>query len=1013
MRYGLAVVAVAAGWALRHELTERLGPGLPTFVTFYPGIMVAALVAGLGPGLAATALTVWVVGGWGLPTTELFEVSSPAHRVSLVLFGGMGLFMSAVAEVHRRSRRKAAAYDQERALNQARREKAEELQRLNRSLVALARSNEALMRAAEEPAYLEEVTRIIVEVCGHAMVWIGFAEDDEGKTVRPAAWAGFEEGYLATLQVTWADTERGRGPTGTAIRAGKPCVCLNMLADPRFAPWREQAVQRGYASSLALPLRDGARVFGALTIYAREPEAFSGGEVELLGELADDLARGIAALRLRVAHARAEAGLRESQERFRKIFDHAATGIAITDAAGRFVQCNEAYSRLTGYSQAELCGLDFPSLIHSEDREANMGLIRSLLAGERPWFDIENRYFHKTGCVVWVHKHVSVLRDERGQPSHIVALVTDTTERRQTEEVLRFLGQSGASGSGEGFFKELARCLAQTLGMDCVRIDRLAEAPRGARALAVFRDGRFHEEGGRAWEDTPAGQAPGQGLCCVARDARGRFPQDALLEELQAESYLGATLWSGQGRAVGSIEAVGRQPLAGTGAAEAILHLVAVRAAVELERVQAVETLWRAHDELDQRVQERTLELRQTNQNLCREIQARRQTEQELIEAQESYRTVAEFTYDWEYWETPGSALRYCSPSCERITGYSAREFIDDPPLLERIVHPDDAGLWRKHREESQATAGHRVIQFRVRTKEGAVRWLEHAWLPVVGDDGRFMGIRASNRDITGRKEEELQTQQLREELAHVSRATTAGQLAASLAHELNQPLTAILSNAQTARELLEGAAPDIAEAREALGDIAGDSQRAGGVIQRLRALFNKSGHQRSLLQVNDVIRETLDLLRSEFVLKGVSAQTGLAPGLPRVHGNRIELQQVVLNLIVNAIEAMDGPIAGPRSLQVLTGCDGPGRIRVAVRDSGAGIRVEPPSRLFEPFFTTKPAGMGMGLAISQSILEAHGGRLEAFNNPGPGATFQLILPAHEDPAPAAQPAGQQAGRAD
>ncbi len=190
-----------------------------------------------------------------------------------------------------------------------RRQHAENLQRLNRTLKALSNSSLAMIRAQTESQYLDQVCDIIVRDCGHAMVWVGYARDDEGKTVRPVAHAGLEQGYLDTLKITWADTERGRGPTGTAIRTGKPCVCQNMLTDPAFAPWREHAVKRGYASSLVLPLAGDGKVFGALTIYSRQANSFSDDEVSLLTELANDLAYGIGAIRLRLAHA-------ESVEKF-------------------------------------------------------------------------------------------------------------------------------------------------------------------------------------------------------------------------------------------------------------------------------------------------------------------------------------------------------------------------------------------------------------------------------------------------------------------------------------------------------------------------------------------------------------------------------------------------------------------------------------------------------------------------------------------------------------------------
>ena len=186
----------------------------------------------------------------------------------------------------------------------------EELKRLNRTLKAISDSSQAMMRSTNETELLHEVCRIIVEDCGHAMVWIGYAEDNEAKTVRPVAYAGFEEGYVETLEITWADTKRGRGPTGTAIRTGKPSACRNMLTDPLFKPWREEATERGYASSIVLPLMAGGKAFGAVNIYSRESDPFSEDEVKLLTELADDLAYGIIVTRFRAERKKMEEDLK-------------------------------------------------------------------------------------------------------------------------------------------------------------------------------------------------------------------------------------------------------------------------------------------------------------------------------------------------------------------------------------------------------------------------------------------------------------------------------------------------------------------------------------------------------------------------------------------------------------------------------------------------------------------------------------------------------------------------------
>jgi len=197
----------------------------------------------------------------------------------------------------------------------AQKNREERLRKLNRTFKALSHSSEAMMRATEETAYLQEICKNIVEDCGHAMAWIGYAENDAGRSVRSVASAGFEAGYLDTLNITYADTERGCGPTGTAIRTGRISVCRNMLTDPQFIPWRKEAIKRGYASSIVLPLKAEGQSFGAITIYSRQPDPFNEDEVILLAELADNLAYGITMLRLRVERDRAEEALQQAHDK--------------------------------------------------------------------------------------------------------------------------------------------------------------------------------------------------------------------------------------------------------------------------------------------------------------------------------------------------------------------------------------------------------------------------------------------------------------------------------------------------------------------------------------------------------------------------------------------------------------------------------------------------------------------------------------------------------------------------
>jgi C4-dicarboxylate-specific signal transduction histidine kinase len=231
-------------------------------------------------------------------------------------------------------------------------------------------------------------------------------------------------------------------------------------------------------------------------------------------------------------------------------------------------------------------------------------------------------------------------------------------------------------------------------------------------------------------------------------------------------------------------------------------------------------------------------------------------------------------------------------------------------------------------------------------------------------------------------------------QLAHVNRVTTMGQLTASIAHEVNQPIAAVVANADAALRWLGRAPPDLEEVRQSLNSIIKDSNRAGNVIDRIRALVKKTPPRQDQLEINEAILEVIEVTRSELLRNGVSLQTELAKGLPLVRGDRIQLQQIVLNLIMNAVEAMRDASMESRDLLISTVGDKSLGVLVAVRDSGPGLSPESLERLFDPFYTTKLGGMGMGLSICRSIVEAHGGRVWATANVPQGASFHFSLPA-------------------
>jgi signal transduction histidine kinase len=238
-------------------------------------------------------------------------------------------------------------------------------------------------------------------------------------------------------------------------------------------------------------------------------------------------------------------------------------------------------------------------------------------------------------------------------------------------------------------------------------------------------------------------------------------------------------------------------------------------------------------------------------------------------------------------------------------------------------------------------------------------------------------------------------------ELAHANRVATMGQLTASIAHEVNQPIAATKVNAQAALRWLNRDAPDLEEVRQLLARMANDSDRAGNVVSRIRDLVKKAPPQMEPLHMNEAISEVIELTRGEAAKSGVSVQTQFAESLPPVRADRTQLQQVILNLILNAVQAMNESGLALRELQIGTEANGSDGVLISIRDSGPGIRQENLDRLFDPFYTTKQAGMGMGLAICRSIVEGHGGRIWATANVPQGAAFHFTLPVAPEWIPA------------
>ena len=320
----------------------------------------------------------------------------------------------------------------------------EELIRLNRALRMLSDTNQALIRIADEMTLLNEVCRITVGVGGYRMAWIGLAQNDEAKTVRPVAHAGFESGYVESANLTWADNERGRGPGGIAIRTGQLCITRNIPLDPAFAPWCEAAIQHGYKSNIALPLIGEGQTLGVLEIYSVNTDAFDANEVEILKEMAGDLAFGITALRTRVKRNQTEVALRESEERYRLIAENTADTIAVFDLNFNPTYVSPSILKLGGYTVQDAMKRTLNQILPPDSLQKASKIFADQMALESsPTADpartvlMELEQYCKDGSLIWVELAASFLRDNNFKPTGILTVTRDITARKLAEAKLK------------------------------------------------------------------------------------------------------------------------------------------------------------------------------------------------------------------------------------------------------------------------------------------------------------------------------------------------------------------------------------------------------------------------------------------------------------------------------------------------------------------------------------------------------------------------------------------------
>jgi PAS domain S-box-containing protein len=876
-----------------------------------------------------------------------------------------------------------------------------QLHQLNRSLRTISECNQALVRATDEPALLQDICRIIVEFGGYCSAWIAFAEQDQVKSVRPVAQLGFEERFLESLEITWSDTERGRGPTGTAIRTGKVSIVQNILTDPKYMPWREAAIQQGYASSIALPLLVDGKPLGALDIYATEPNAFNQDEVKLLTELANDLAYGITALRTQAEHQQAETALRESKQHLDSILKSIEDVVwSVSATTDELLYLSPATEKVYGRPVQEF--FDNPHLwlevVHPEDYERVVSFNQCLL--ENGSIDLEYRILQPDGEVRWVYDRGRVtyvnateaaalaqqtdnarqelagqdglplehgnserepLRSENGYanreipsdhcllehrtPIRLDGIVTDITARKQAELLLK-----DSEAKFRAFLEAASEAIIVTnANGEIVVFNAKAEELFGykhtevlGRTVEFLMPERFHQRHVAhryGYREQPTKRSMSNTTNLLARRKDGtEFPIEAGLSPVQTKD--------------------------GTFVMTFLTDIT--------ERKQAEEEIKRLNESLERRV----------------------------VEVETRYEQIVELAEEGIWVIDRDAKTTYVNHAMARMLGYTEAEMLGRPmfDFMDEAEH--QTAHTNVERRQQGIAAKH---ESKLKTRDGQTLWTYMSTSPVLDDDGNLLWSCALVYDITERKKADDQLRESAQRIslanAELARATRLkDEFLASMSHELRTPLNAILGLAEALQEEVYGSLTD--KQRRSLGTIEQSGRHLLELITDILDLSKiESGKmelQMTLASPESLCESSLTFVKQQAHHKSIKLSSKIPEGLGDIEVDERRIRQVLVNLLSNAVKFT--PEGGEVRVEVEADPEAE-ILEFSVIDTGIGIAQENLDKLFKPFvqldssLSRRYAGTGLGLALVRRIVELHGGSVSLESEIEKGSRFTLTLP--------------------